>query len=106
MPIAMIVFDRDGVPHNLVAEKDQSLMQVIQSAKLEEYFGICGGCCCCGTCRVYVDASSQTRLTEPSINEQFILRSIAEKGDGSRLSCQLTCSSEMEGAQFLIANEF
>ncbi len=59
--------------------------------------GECGGAMMCGTCHVYVDQQDIERAGPPKEVEEEILDVVAaERRSSSRLSCQLTVSSELD----------
>lgn len=46
---------RDGREETVVAEAGHSVMEAIRTAGVDELLALCGGCCACATCHVYVD---------------------------------------------------
>jgi 2Fe-2S ferredoxin len=57
----------------------------------------CGGACSCATCHGYVDAAWRDRLEPPEPMELDMLEFAYERGEGSRLTCQITVDEDMEG---------
>ena len=58
----------------------------------------CGGGCACATCHVYVDDAFVDRLPPIGDMEGDMLEcTAAERRAGSRLSCQIKMSDELEG---------
>jgi ferredoxin len=57
----------------------------------------CGGMCSCGTCHVYVDEPFRGLLPDPEMEEEDLLEFIDDRQDGSRLSCQLVLTDELDG---------
>jgi 2Fe-2S ferredoxin len=57
----------------------------------------CGGACACGTCHVLVDPAWQLKLPPKQEMEAAMLEFVAEPGEGSRLSCQVQVTSDLEG---------
>ena len=57
----------------------------------------CGGACACGTCHVVVDPEWQFKLPPKQEMEAAMLEFVAEPQDGSRLSCQLQVTSDLDG---------
>ena len=63
----------------------------------------CGGAAACGTCHVYVDATTLARLPAPESNEEAMLDFTADpRAANSRLSCQLIVGEALEGALFTL----
>ena len=71
---------------------------------LKKSFGICGGCCACGSCHVYIDKKLLNTLPEMNNVEKIALKDFAVKlKDTSRLACQLTITEEYNNRTFTIA---
>lgn len=81
----------------------QSLMEVIRAANTTELFGLCGGCCSCGTCHVYVDAERLDELDPMSSEEDEMLDVFESRRPNSRLSCQIAMSKALDGLRVVIA---
>jgi 2Fe-2S ferredoxin len=64
-------------------------MEAIRAAGIDELLAMCGGCCSCATCHVYVDPGFMALLPEISGDENALLDSSTHRHDNSRLSCQL-----------------
>lgn len=58
----------------------------------------CGGALTCATCHVYVDDQFLEAVGEVDYDEDELLEgATAERRDGSRLSCQIEMSDELDG---------
>jgi len=58
----------------------------------------CGGSCSCATCHVYVDDAFIALLPPADDMENDLLDGVAsERQPGSRLSCQITMTAELDG---------
>mgnify|MGYP000936658652 CR=1 FL=1 len=87
----------DGSERQIAVKPDQTLMQAIRDAGVDELLALCGGGCSCGTCHVYVDPGAFVQLP-PANEEEAELMSIFENLTAhSRLSCQLPCPVLPEG---------
>jgi 2Fe-2S ferredoxin len=64
---------------------------------------ICGGMCSCATCHVYVDPDWRDRLPAPMADERELLSDLAHYDDGSRLSCQIEFTPQLDGLRVTIA---
>lgn len=95
------VTDLDGNTKTIEANSGDSLMEVLRDADYDEIAAICGGCCACATCHVFID---DTRVGEKSDDEDFLLESLDDyNAETSRLSCQISMSEELDGLQVKIA---
>jgi ferredoxin len=57
------VTTRDGEVRRLDATEGTSVMAVLREAEVDDEIGLCGGCCSCATCHVYVDDAASDRAT-------------------------------------------
>lgn len=97
--------DRDGVQHELQAKPGNTLMEVLRDADLG-IAALCGGMCACATCHVYVDDAWMPKLPERQSDEAALLEDLsAYQPTQSRLSCQVTLSSELDGLTVTVAPE-
>ncbi|PKP84891.1 MAG: (2Fe-2S)-binding protein [Alphaproteobacteria bacterium HGW-Alphaproteobacteria-2] len=74
---------------------------VMATAIAHDIVGIvaeCGGSMMCATCHCYVEDAWSARIGQRSDGEEEMLESAAcEVRDTSRLSCQITLSSDLDG---------
>lgn len=96
---------RDGSERELEGEPGQSVMELIREAGIDDLLALCGGCCSCATCHIYVDPSFDDRLPPMSEDENDLLESSEHRNPQSRLSCQLACTAELDGMTVIIAPE-
>jgi 2Fe-2S ferredoxin len=101
----LIVTTRDGTEHRLEGAEGVSVMEVMRAGGIDEVVALCGGCCSCATCHVYVDAGDLARLPPMSADENDLLDSSEHRGDGSRLSCQLRFGAGLDGLGVKVAPE-
>jgi len=99
------VTNREGVTTTVNATSGHSVMEIIRDAGFDELLGLCGGCCSCATCHVYVDPTFVDRLPAMSGDEDDLLDSSSARTPCSRLSCQIAFSDEMDGLAVTIAPE-
>lgn len=83
------VEDREGTVHVVAAHEGISLMEAIRNAGLDELLALCGGCCSCATCHVFLDPETFARLPAMSGDEDDLLDSSDARSPLSRLSCQI-----------------
>jgi ferredoxin, 2Fe-2S len=94
---------RAGVLSSIDAEPGRSVMEVIRDAGSDELLAICGGCCSCATCHIYVDPQFAERLPAMSDDEFDLLESSDHRGETSRLACQLPFTAALDGLTVVIA---
>lgn len=102
MPKISIV-DRSGAERAIDAEPDRSLMEAIRDAGFDDLLALCGGCCSCATCHVFIDPQWIDRVGGPSPDEDDLLDSSLHKGPTSRLSCQVVFKDALDGLRVTIA---
>jgi 2Fe-2S ferredoxin len=59
--------------------------------------GDCGGCCSCATCHGYVDNTWIAKLPPKTDGESMMLEGALAVQDNSRLTCQISVQSELDG---------
>jgi len=99
------VATRDGSEHQVDGEDGLSVMEVIRENGFDELLALCGGCCSCATCHVFVDPGFAERLPKMSEDENDLLDSSDHRTEFSRLSCQLRVGPELDGLRVQIAPE-
>lgn len=99
----LIVTTREGEERKLAGEPGLSVMEVIRDGGLDELMALCGGCCSCATCHVYVDAAMVGALPAMSADEEDLLESSSHRTPGSRLSCQIPFGADLDGMRVTIA---
>lgn len=96
---------RDGSERTLEAKPGRSVMETIRDGGADELMAICGGCCSCATCHVYVDPAFASVMPPKGSDESDLLEFSDHHTDRSRLSCQLRVTPEFEGLRVTIAPE-
>lgn len=105
MTITIHVVDRAGHKASIGASQQITLMEAIRNAGIDELVALCGGCCSCATCHVYVDPTYADLLAPISDDENDLLDSSDHRIQASRLSCQMPLSAELDGLTVRIAPE-
>lgn len=100
--VSITLVSRDGTSRQLNADEGSTLMSVVRSAT-DEIEGLCGGCCSCATCHVYVDAAYSDRMPPVSSGEDELLGCSDHRNDKSRLSCQIILDETMTGMSVTVA---
>lgn len=101
----LVVVSRDGSEQVIEADAGISVMEAIRDAGMDELLALCGGCCSCATCHVYVDPDFADKLPALSEDENDLLDSSDHRTEASRLSCQLKVSADIDGLRVTIAPE-
>ncbi len=101
----LIVTSRAGETSEVEVENGLTVMEAIRDNGFDELLALCGGCCSCATCHVFVEDSAGGSLPEMSEDEDDLLESSDHRKDNSRLSCQLPFTAELDGLKVTIAPE-
>lgn len=101
----IVVVNRAGEEKTVDADAGLSVMEAIRDNGFDELLALCGGCCSCATCHVYVDPAFAGKIAPMSEDENDLLDSSDHRNDQSRLSCQIQITGELEGLRVTIAPE-
>ena len=101
----IIVTTRGGQQLTLEGMHGVSVMEIIRDGGVDEVLALCGGCCSCATCHVYVDQEFAGLLPPRGANEHELLDVSAHRRENSRLSCQITFIAALDGLRVSIAPE-
>lgn len=101
----LVVVLRDGTERVIDGDPALSVMENIREAGIDQLLALCGGCCSCATCHVYVDEDYADLLPKVSADEDDLLDSSDHRTQQSRLSCQLPFSAALDGLRVSIAPE-
>lgn len=98
------VVSRQGVEKEIEAHKGQTLMEAIRDSGFGDVQALCGGCCSCATCHVYVAAAFTERLM-PGLSEaeNDLLDGTLHRKSNSRLSCQIKIEDDLSGLKVTVA---
>lgn len=101
----MTVTTREGETRTIEANPGLSIMENLRDAGFDELIALCGGCCSCATCHVYL-VDGPVDLVPPQGNdEDELLDSSSARTDRSRLSCQVKFEDSLDGLHVRIAPE-
>ena len=90
--------EHNGTPHEVQVPNGSSVMQGAVNNMIDGIVAECGGALACATCHCYVDDAWVDRVGPPSEPELQMLECTAsERKRGSRLSCQITVSDDLNG---------
>ena len=101
----LVVVNRAGEEQEIEASAGVSVMEAIRDNGFDELLALCGGCCSCATCHVYVDPAFADKITTISEDENDLLDSTDHRTETSRLSCQIELSDALDGLKVTIAPE-
>jgi 2Fe-2S ferredoxin len=92
-----------GETTSIEAKIGKSLMEAATAANVDGIAADCGGLMTCATCHVYVEEPFASQLGAPDLEEAVMLAFAAEpRQPNSRLSCQITLSSGLNGLRVLL----
>lgn len=97
------VIDVDGNERVLDVPSDRTLMEVIRDNGFDELLALCGGCCSCATCHVYLDSGFEGHLPVLGVDEDDLLSTSNYRTERSRLSCQIPINEGLDGLRAIIA---
>jgi 2Fe-2S ferredoxin len=103
--ISILVNTRAGAPRPLDVPEGLSLMEAIREGGIDELMALCGGCCSCATCHVYVEEGPDALKSPQGDDENDLLESSEFRKPHSRLACQLRLTQECQGLVISIAPE-
>jgi 2Fe-2S ferredoxin len=103
--INLHVTDSDGTQRSLAVKPSRgtSLMEVLTREQFD-VAAICGGMASCGTCHVEVLKGGEV-LDQPEDDEAFMLDSLPNLTDQSRLSCQIPVTKELDGMELKVMGD-
>ena len=98
------VTTRTGEAITLAAKPGLSVMEIICDGGIDELLALCGGCCSCATCHVFIRDGAE-RLSDMAGDECDMLDGSLFRDAVSRLSCQVPVTSALDGLVVEIAPE-
>lgn len=103
MPTVIYV-DTAGQEHTVEAVDGESVMATAVKNGVPGIIGECGGNASCATCHVWVRDEFLPLLAEPQGDEEDLLEmGVSDRREGSRLSCQIKMSADLDGITVDIA---
>jgi len=101
----LVVVNRSGEESTVEADAGLSVMEAIRDNGFDELLALCGGCCSCATCHIFVDPAFADKLPIMSEDENDLLESSDHRTAASRLSCQVQLTADLDGLKVTIAPE-
>ena len=103
--VAINVTNRAGAQHAVEGKAGNTLMEVLRDHNMDVE-AICGGCCSCATCHVFIAPEWTAKLPARSADEQELLQETSSyRPDTSRLSCQIQLTDALNGIAVTVAPE-
>ena len=102
----LVVTNRAGETSEITVEDGLTVMEAIRDNGFDELLALCGGCCSCATCHVYVDGEWVSALPPQAPDERELVQDSPHFRDGaSRLSCQIRVTDALDGLRVTLAPE-
>jgi 2Fe-2S ferredoxin len=102
---SLVVVTREGEEQTVEGQAGLSVMEIVRDNSFDDMLALCGGCCSCASCHVYIDAAFHERLPAMSEDEDDLLDSSEHRNATSRLSCQIRFNDGLDGLKVTIAPE-
>jgi ferredoxin, 2Fe-2S len=96
--------DRKGKDHVLEGRDGWTLMEILRDGGLD-IAAECGGACACATCHGYVEGGWYKKLPPAHEAGGDMLDMALGVQENSRLSCQITCTEDIDGITVTVAPE-
>ena len=93
----LVVVNRAGEEKTVEAAAGLSVMEALRENGFDELLALCGGCCSCATCHVYVDPAWMDKAGARNPMEEDMLDFAFDVRDESRLSCQIKVTDGLDG---------
>ncbi len=101
--ITLHVATPSGETREITVAPEGTLMEAIRAHGFADLLASCGGCCSCATCHVVIESAPSALQSPMSSDEDDLLDSSEHREAGSRLSCQVPLTSELDGLKLRIA---
>jgi 2Fe-2S ferredoxin len=99
------IVSQSGEARTVEAGQGRTVMEAIRDNGFDEMLALCGGCCSCATCHVFVEEAFADKLPPMSEDESDLLDSSLHRAANSRLSCQLPVTEAIDGITITLAPE-
>jgi 2Fe-2S ferredoxin len=102
---SLTVITRAGAKSTIQTADNLTVMEAIRDNGFDELLALCGGCCSCATCHVYVSPGFEDKLPKMAEDENDLLDGSSHRLPTSRLGCQLPFTPALDGLEVTIAPE-
>lgn len=93
----IIFIEPDGAEHHASVSAGLTLLRAALDNGIAGILGDCGGNCTCATCHIYAEGPAASLLPPPCDGETAMLDGALHPRDTSRLACQLTITTALDG---------
>jgi 2Fe-2S ferredoxin len=93
----------DGTEKTIIGNAGASLMEELRNNGFDDLLALCGGCCSCATCHVFIEAGPSALTQGLSDDENDLLDSSEYRQPNSRLSCQVQLTDDLDAIRVRIA---
>lgn len=99
----VIFIDSTGARREVDAASGMTLMEAAVDNDVAGIVAECGGACACATCHAYIAEPWRAKLPPMADMEDAMLDSARDRGPGSRLTCQVELTDELDGIEVTVA---
>ncbi len=107
MDVTITITDREGVVHEVQAPTDMAMniMELCRAYELapDGTIGVCGGMAMCASCQCYI--LNDVELPEMGPDEDAMLSEAFNVKPNSRLGCQISITTDLDGLVLELAPE-
>lgn len=95
--VTITFIDADGRKRNVEVKPGLTVMEAAVQNGVKQILAECGGAVSCGTCHVYISEPWISKVPLPDDGEDDMLEYVLERKEGSRLSCQIRLTEQLDG---------
>lgn len=95
--VQITFIDSTGQSRSVSAEEGSTVMEAALRNSIPGIEAECGGACACATCHVYVEDGWVSKIPPAQPMEEDMLDFAFDVRTGSRLSCQIRVTAEIDG---------
>lgn len=93
----------DGTQHDVEVDAGDTLMDGAINHGIDGIVAECGGACACATCHSFIAPEWFSKIPQKDDMEEFMLDSLDEQKENSRLTCQVKVTDELDGLIVYVA---
>jgi 2Fe-2S ferredoxin len=101
----LVIVNGEGAEKEVEVSNGFTVMEAIRDNGFDELLALCGGCCSCATCHVYIDPAFADKVPAMSEDENDLLDSSDHRQATSRLACQVKVTDALDGMKVTIAEQ-
>jgi ferredoxin len=99
------VLTRSGSMQVLQVSEGMTLMEALRDSGVANIVALCGGCCSCATCHVYLIEAPADDQKATTGAEEDLLETSQYRKHNSRLACQVQIRIDHDGMTLEVAPE-